>query len=191
MKSWQNILLGIFVGIILSSAIYLIASPPRGTTVELLPAPTAGPLMIHVDGSVQQPGVYPLSRGSRVQDALLAAGGMTGEANTAAVNLAAPLRDGEKLHIPAQGTPFAPRAPAYEEETAQPNLVGPVNLNSASLEALENLPGIGPTRASQIIAYREQNGGFQSIEEIMEVSGIGPASFERLKDWITVSDAQP
>lgn len=193
MKNWHQTLLGIFVGVILSAAFFLIASAPRGAAVELMPAPTPAPILIHVDGAVRNPGVYPLEQGSRVRDAVLAAGGLGDKANSSVLNLAAGLKDGDKLHIPAIGTPLAPvtAATGTEHETEPDGSIGPVNINTADEETLSTLPGIGTTRAQQIIAYREQHGGFKTIEEILEISGIGPASFERLKELITVEAAIP
>lgn len=190
MKNWQQTLLGLFVGMILSALILLVALPPRGTPVELLPAPTLAPISVHVSGAIREPGVYQLPQGSRVQEAVDAAGGLQIEADLQAINLAARIKDGEKIHIPVKGE-IAPSIPARTNpsekigsEAADEGTL--VNINTASLEELLNLPGIGETRAKDIIAYRESHSGFKSIDEIQEVSGIGPVIFERLKDFIVV-----
>ncbi len=203
MKKWLHPLLWIMLGMVASAAIFLISSPPRGKPVELLPAPTAAPILIHVDGAVKSPGVYGLPRDSRLQDAINEAGGFTDQANQGAVNLATRLKDGDKVHIPTLSTPSAPepvvssdgeptaapsgktRSGAANAATATPS--GPVNINTATLEELQTLTGIGPTRAQDIIDYREAHGGFKTIEEIQNVKGIGPATFEKLKDRITVN----
>jgi competence protein ComEA len=106
------------------------------------------------------------------------------------VNLAARLKDGERVHVPRTGdAPVAVpddsgRSTGMDLEKATP--AGPVNINTASLEELQTLPGIGETKAKAIIAYREDKQGFKSIDELQNVTGIGPATFERLKDLITV-----
>lgn len=190
MKNWQQTLISIFVGMILAAAIFLVALPPRGVPVELLPAPTPAPLLIHISGAVQNPGVYQLPQGSRLNDAVEAAGGLKSDADLDAINLAARLRDGEKIHVRALGEvdqdlPGMTRSlPANENGASNP--VSLVNINTASLEELQTLPNIGESRALAIIAYRESHSGFKSIEEIQEVRGIGPAIFDQLKDLISV-----
>jgi len=193
MKNWQHTLLGILIGLILSGVLYIIAVPPRGTSIELIPAPTPAPILVHVDGEIQHPGVYPLPRESRVQDAIQAAGGLKENANHNAVNLAERLKDGQKLNIPAFGTPNAPvelpAAPQKQKEIAaagsKPS--GPIDLNTATAEDLQTLPGIGPSRAQQIIDYRETHGGFKTIADLQDISGIGEATFLKLKDLIIVN----
>jgi competence protein ComEA len=193
MKQWHYTLLVFLVGMIASAALFLVASPPRGTAVELLPAPTPAPIVIDVDGAVLRPGVYSLPRESRVQDAIQAAGGLSQTANQNAVNLATRLKDGDKLTIPALGTPFAiepATPPATRSKAVDPSLATPgalVNLNTASLEELQTLPGIGPTKAQQIIDYRQAHGVFKTIDELQNVTGIGPATFEQLRSFVTVN----
>lgn len=188
MKTWQHILLGVLIGIVLTAVFVIVASPPRGTAVTLMPAPTLAPLLVQVDGAVKNPGVYNLPRESRVREAIQAAGGYTGEASSDSINLAARIKDGEKIVIPSTSSPSIPEASSSNslESRVAPISSGMVNLNSATSAELETLPGIGQTRAGDIISYRESHGGFKSIEEIQEVNGIGPATFERLKDLITI-----
>jgi competence protein ComEA len=190
MKSWQHTLTGIFIGLILAAAILIIAQSPRGAPVELLPAPTPAPIAIYVRGAVRSPGVYELPQGSRVEAALAAAGGCLDGAGQPALDLAARLKDGETVYVAAPGEtalPAASRTIPLSGITPDNLAAGaPVNLNTATLAELQTLPGIGETRASEIVAYRESHGGFQSIEEIQEVPGIGPVMFERLKDRIVV-----
>ncbi len=194
MKNWQYTLLWLFLGMIATAILFLVTAPPRGKSIELLPAPSPAPIMVHVDGAVRQPGVYALAPGSRTQDAIQAAGGLSTEANVDAINLAAPLRDGDKLVIPRIGTPAAAQPAAVPTSIrAQPlpgldSSVGSlVNINTATLEELQTLPGIGAVRAQDIIDYRQANGAFKTIEELEKVTGIGPATFERIKDLITVN----
>jgi len=190
MKSWHSILIGIFIGLILSAAILLIALPPRGTPVELLPIPTAAPIAVDVGGAVQSPGVYLLPQGSRVEGAVQAAGGFQDNAERKSINLAAQLKDGEKVYIPAldESDPFQSpaRSPSGERSAELILSESPINLNTATLEELQTLPGIGEARANDIIEYRVSHAGFMSIEEIQNVPGIGPVMFDRIKDLIFV-----
>lgn len=136
-------------------------------------------ICVHVCGQVCRPGVVMLPGGSRAWEAVEAAGGLTEEAQEEAVNLAALLQDGEKLYIPAVGE----SVPETEEERPDSGLV---NLNTADAERLQSLPGIGESRAADIISYRERNGGFESVEEIMQVPGIKESTYEKIRDKISV-----
>jgi len=197
MKSWQTLILGIFIGLLAAGLIILVASRPRGQPISLRPAPTAAPLVIYITGAVKQPGVYNLPTNSRVTDALSTAGGITSEGDSTSLNLAAPLHDGERIWVPAQTTP-TPTMPNLPTETIHPlkptptaTLVPPspdhpLNINTATLEELQTLPGIGATRAQQIIAFRQTNGLFMAPEDLMKVPGIGAGTFAKLKDLIAV-----
>jgi len=126
-----------------------------------------------------------LPKGARVQDAISAAGGFLADADKTGINLAQLLEDGEQLDIPfGEGASLV--IPTPEVENVDPGETELININTASQFQLESLPGIGPTTAQKIIDYREENGPFSTIEEIMDVSGIGPGTFERIKDLITV-----
>jgi competence protein ComEA len=128
--------------------------------------------------------VYALPKDSRVQDGISAAGGFLAEAQKTDINLAAPLEDGERLDIPyIEGASPVIATPAEEVVVTTTELV---NINTASQSELESLPGIGPTTAQKIVAYREANGPFINAEDIINVSGIGPGTYERIKDLITV-----
>lgn len=186
MKHWLSFVTGAFVGISILSVIYAAANQPRGEVINILPAPTAAPLMIQVAGEVQQPGIYTLPRGARVQDAVQAAGGFTTEANQSGVNLAARLRDGEKVLIPGKTATRSESADESSPETVVVNF--PIDLNTATLEELDQLPGIGPSRAQDILNYREQHNGFSQVEEIKDVPGIGDTTYERMKDLIYVEN---
>lgn len=141
---------------------------------------SAGVIYVHVCGAVNEPGVVELPEGSRAEAGVSAAGGMRADADTDYVNLAAPLADGEKLYIPTLEEGRALKEQEAEKES------GLVNINTADSAALCTLPGIGESRAASIIAYREEHGAFQSVEDIMKVSGIGESAFGKLKDLITV-----
>jgi competence protein ComEA len=132
--------------------------------------------------------VYFLDPGSRVEDAITAAGGFLTEAYTDSINLAAPLSDGSKVLVPLHQDPVTSTETTQDttanDQSAQ--TVFPININTASKETLMQLPGIGEVKAQAIIEYRNQNGPFTSLEQIQEVSGIGPATFEKLKELITI-----
>lgn len=157
------------------------------------PAKSAMPaVVVHVTGQVKDPSVVTLPAGSRVEDAVQAAGGLTAAADGEAVNLARLLVDGEQIHIPAPGEDPKPgpadardreetTGPAGGEETDSAK----IDLNTADATILQTLPGIGPVTAEAIIAHREAT-PFVSIEDLLLVNGIGPKTFEKLKDSVTV-----
>lgn len=137
---------------------------------------TAPRLVVDVAGAVRRPGLYRLATGARVDDAVAAAGGGTARADIASVNLAAPLSDGEQVLVPARGAAGAVGA-------ATGNTI--VDLNSATAEQLDTLPGIGPSTAAKIVAYRQQHGAFHSLAELDAISGIGPSKLAELKGLVT------
>lgn len=145
------------------------------------PTPAPAPVRVHVAGAVLQPGVYELPHGSIVLDAIEAAGGAAAEADLERVNLAVELRDQQQVYLPRRGEANHP--PPVSGGGAESPLI---NINTAPSAELETLPRIGPATALKIIAYREANGPFETIEEIQDVPGIGPATFEGIKGLITV-----
>jgi competence protein ComEA len=182
-KRWYWLGAFIVVGILLGAGILLLVTrPPTGNPITLLPAPTAAPITVYVSGNVNQEGLYSLPVGSRVNDAIQAAGGFLNEANTGLINLAKILEDGEQINVPGLITPDIPVNPTRMLTPA----MGLVNINTASLEQLDTLPNIGPVTAQDIIDYRNKNGLFASIEALMDVPGIGEGKFEAIKDLITV-----
>ena len=156
------------------------APAPAGSLA--LAAEPAAPRRVLVDvvGEVRRPGVYELEEGSRVLDAVRKAGGAKPKAALELVNLAAPVADGGQIVVPAKlsqgGTPAAVGAAAGSQ--ASP---APVHLNSATLEQLDSLPGVGPVTAQKILDYRQEHGAFQSVDELDAIPGIGPARLEALK----------
>jgi len=190
-KNWWLVALGILFGLLGAGAVILASSPPRGTPIQLLPPPTPAPIQVHITGAVHNPGVYALPINSRVEDAIQTAGGFTEAAQQDRINLAAKLQDGDQVQVPAQSESAA-TDPTSTQKTGEQSKEGTtftiVNLNTASQEELETLPGIGPVTAGKIIDYRLTNGDFGIIEEIQKVSGIGPATYENIKNLITVSE---
>ncbi|MBQ8305111.1 MAG: helix-hairpin-helix domain-containing protein [Blautia sp.] len=148
----------------------------------------AGPSSIYVDvsGAVMEPGVYELPEGSRVFQAIDAAGGLTEDAAPEAVNRAESVVDGQQIRIPGREELMLPDGgqPAFGELSSADT--GKVNLNSATLEELCTLPGIGESKAETILTYRKKNGRFSGIEELMNVPGIKEATFEKIKEYVTV-----
>ena len=137
-------------------------------------------LLVHAAGAVQRPGVYELRAGSRVTDLIDAAGGPTDDADVDQLNLAAPVTDGERVYVPRVGEVVAA---ATSGADATP---GPLNLNTATLEQLDELPGVGPATAQAIIDERERRGGFTSVDDLLDVRGIGPSKLGALRDLVTV-----
>jgi competence protein ComEA len=159
---------------------------PAPPVIEAEAAP-ARELVVHVVGAVQHPGLYRLREGSRVDDAIRLAGGAKPKAELALVNLAAPVADGQQVLVPAQGAAPAPGPSAGGAASggiAGGGAGGTVHLNSATLEQLDTLPGIGPVTAQQILDYRTANGAFSSVDELDAVPGIGPARLEQLKPLV-------
>lgn len=178
---------------------------PHLTGVAPEPTPeTGGPVIVSVVGLVHNPGLVTLASGSRVADAIAAAGGSRDGADTATLNLARPVADGEQVVVgalPPDGAPppgsavlaaggapepAGPDSAGGRAESAEPGGEGKVNLNSASAAELESLNGVGPATASAIIEYRESSGPFSSVEQLGEVKGIGPAKLENLREQVVV-----
>ena len=145
---------------------------------------SAAVVVVSVTGAVKHPGLVRLPAGSRVADAVAAAGGMTDQADPTGLNLAERLTDGRSVVVPVKGRP-APAPPAGGTAPASGGS-GPVNLNTADLAALDALPGVGPSTASNILAWRDKNGTFVSVEQLQEVPGIGPAKYAQLAPLVTV-----
>jgi competence protein ComEA len=166
--------------------------PPPVILTILPPPPTAlptaspppGPVRVHIAGAVATPGVRTLPPGATVYDAIEAAGGLASDADINRINFAAMAQDGQQILVPRQDSTLAP------EDGAIPTPRGAasetVDINSASKESLETLPGIGPVLADRIIAYRQANGPFFTLDDLLAVKGIGEATLEKLRPWITL-----
>lgn len=155
---------------------------PATVAVDDGPGGAATTIVVHVAGAVRHPGVYRVHDGTRVDAAIRRAGGPTRKANLDALNLAAKLSDGRQVLVPTR----AAVAATGDAQAAAAGQGLPVNLNSATAAELDALDGIGPTTAQKIIDYREQHGGFASIDDLDLVPGIGPATVESLRDSVTV-----
>lgn len=163
--------------------------PPPTATPRPSPSPLPTTITVYVNGAVAHPGVYTLPDGSRVVQALDAAGGLTDAADADGLNQARPLRDGEQVYVPARGTPPPPLVGSASGAAPSSKATAPaarINLNTASKEELDTLPGVGAVLAERIIQYREKNGPFQRPEDLKKVPGFGGTKlYEGLKDRIT------
>lgn len=173
---------------------WVLSSRPEPIVI-LTPAPTSVPaptatdtpalVRVYVSGAVESPDVYVLTPGALVKDAIAAAGGATDEADLVRVNLALEVVDQQQVHVPCEGeTPVPGTLP--DRAVTVPLDEGPININLATIEQLETLPGIGPAFAERIVAYRTEYGPFETVQEIMDVRGIGPATLAKFEDQITV-----
>lgn len=166
--------------------------PPEASMARAGGAPVAGAVtsttapkqvVVHAAGAVVAPGVYSLAAGSRVDDLLKAAGGASPEADLDRVDLAAVLVDGSQVYVPRAGQAVPAVASGGAASAASS---GPVDLNTATLEQLDALPGVGPATAKAILAERGKRGRFKSVEDLLDVRGIGPAKLDAIRDLVTV-----
>jgi competence protein ComEA len=155
------------------------ARADRRPAMTVTTVPTA--FVVHAAGAVRRPGVYRVGPGARVTDVIEAAGGASPDADLNRLNLAAPVADGTQVYVPRLGeavpasTTNGPATPA-----------GPLDLNTATLEQLDELPGVGPATAKAILAERDRRGRFRSVDDLLDVRGIGPAKLDALRDLVTV-----
>jgi competence protein ComEA len=202
-KEFTNILIGVLIGICLGIGGATLARQTRPAPIVIIPpaptstpapTPTPAPIQVFVNGAVAKPDIYELPPESNVKKAIAAAGGFTENANTVVVNLAQPLSHGYQVYVPTiaestiQSPPIVSKpegltTQSYANSGTETN--GLVNINIATLDDLDTLPGIGPSIAQKIIDYRDANGSFPNAEAIMNVSGIGEAKYNQIKDLIT------
>ena len=184
LRSGRIFLAGLMIGLIFSGVLLLVISRPRGRPIKLLPPPTPESLRVHVAGAVSEPGVYTLPMEAIVSQAIEAAGGPLDEAILDMVNMAAELEDGQQIFVPVKvdtSSETYPSVPIFV-----PASVDKININTAPAAKLETLPGIGPSLAKKIVEFREAHGPFLKIEDLLNVSGIGPAKLEEIKGLITI-----
>jgi competence protein ComEA len=175
----------VLVGLLAGGILFLVSKPVQGEPIELKPPPTQAPILVHISGQVIQPGIYSLPSGSRVADAVEAAGGMTDQADESKINLASLLDDGQKIQVPAIQNILAGQSETHSG--ASPSIEDPLDLNTASQVELESLPEIGPKTALAILTYRDEHGPFKTVEELLDVPGIGPATLAKIRDLVAVN----
>jgi competence protein ComEA len=159
------------------------AAPSAGAVTSAAPSPSGPPIIVDVTGWVHEPGVYEFVQGERVIDAVERAGGARNGADLSVLNLAAPLTDGTQVVVPKQGAAPVGTVP---DATGSGTTSGLVNINTASATEFETLSGIGEVLAGAIVDYRTENGPFASVDDLEDVSGIGPATLEEIRDQVTV-----
>jgi competence protein ComEA len=203
-RIWWAVAFGIVGGLLGAGLIWLASQPPPGKAIPLVPLSTQSQILVHVGGAVYSPGIIALPPRSQVSEAIQGAGGFLPDADPQALNLAAFLQDGEQILVPTirpivqasavevteiplagEVSPVPSSSPPTSLTNNQVNLI---NINTATQVELETLPGIGAVIANRIIEYRLANGPFLTIDSIQEVDGIGPKTYEKIKDLITVSD---
>ena len=155
------------------------SAAPVLARVERASAPR---LVVHVVGAVRRPGLYRLREGARIADAVRRAGGATRRADLQLINLAAPASDGAQVVVPIRSGPGSASTSTASTPGSAP--AGPVHLNTATLEQLDALPGVGPVTAQKILDYRDEHGAFSSVDELDAIPGIGPARLEQLRELV-------
>ena len=189
MKSILNLVMGILIGLIMAGLLFLTVRAPVGKPVELMPSPTPAPIVVYVTGAVKRPGVYRLPLDSRLADAVLQAGGFIDSAEIAKVNLADKVIDGDQIVIPGAvsvPTPILTIGGDGILVTPTPPAGEPVDINTATVEELDALPGIGLTAAKAIVEYRTTNGRFTRVEDLLKIPGIGPTTLDQLRGLVIV-----
>jgi competence protein ComEA len=178
-------IIGVLVSLLVLAGVVMYMRRPTPQPIEIVepspsPIPTPVQIAVYITGAVVNPGVHYLPEGSRIEEALQAAGGPTAEADLNRINLARRVHDEEQIYVPQVGeeNPLAP--------SGGPSGGSLININTATPAEMETLPGIGPTLAQRIVDYREAHGPFVAIEDVMNVQGIGEGLFSEIRDLITV-----
>lgn len=180
----MGFLIAAVIGRTRPAAIFITPPVPTATPPA---TETPGPVRIFVSGEVSHPAVYELPANEIVEDAVRAAGGFTEKANRNVVNLALPLIDGMHVHVPSTEENVSAPVLSNGQLSTSGSGGGPIDINKATLEELDKLPGIGPVTAQSIIDYRQSNGPFADVSELINVSGIGPVRFEQIRELVIVN----
>jgi len=189
MKNIFNIVIGILIGLLAAGLLYLTVRAPQGQPVQLLPSPTPAPIVVYVTGAVNRPGVYRLPLDSRVVEAVQQAGGFMPGADIAQVNLADRVEDGQQIVIPGGKDIPTPQLTIGGNGllvTPTPPAGQPLNINTATADQFDQLPGIGPTTAKAIVDYRTANGNFKVLEDLLKIPGIGPSTLEQIRGLVVI-----
>ena len=206
----SQLLLAVLIVGAVSWRLFMASEPPVEESIPLAQSPVSSPVpeqstlqesseavpaglvqasrdvvVVHVAGAVQNAGLVTGTAIWRVDDAVTAAGGPRGDADLDRLNLAALIRDGERIYVPTVGQDAPPEI-AGSSASTQSVRVGPVNINTADAQTLETLPGVGPSTAATIISHREEHGAFGAVDALVAVRGIGPATLDALRDHVTV-----
>lgn len=175
-KPWLMPAIYILAGAVITAILFTVSQPARGYPIELTPAPTQM-VRVQVDGSVARPGLYSLIEGARVEDAITAAGGAQTGTDLSTINLARPLKDGEKITVGVNPS---------TQPSAADSAAALIDLNTATAAQLDSLPGIGVARAEAILAYRTEHGSYISVDELLQVPGISQDLYAKIKDLVKV-----
>jgi len=178
MKRWFSFIAGVLLGLMIGGVIYLVASPRVKPSISYISPTNTTKIVISITGAVRNPGVFTLNYGSRINDAIDAAGGLSENAKIDGVSLAQVLEDEENIFIPSTSNDL----PSSISKSQ-----GKININTASLEELISLPGIGQEKAQAVIDFRNQHGNFSSIQDLLYVPGFGQGILNSIIDLITVN----
>lgn len=180
-------LLGIVIGLLVGRFWLFRPAPLRlevPTPMPLQPTPTPSPVQAYITGAVANPGVYTLPAGSRVASLVAAAGGFTDDADRSAVNLAQVVTDGMQVHVPREGERPAVTGTPRARRTPTPTVSFPLDINTASVEELQAIPGVGPTTARRIVEGRP----YGEVDDLLRVRGIGPVTLEKIRPYVMVGE---
>jgi competence protein ComEA len=178
LKPWQHVTLGILIGLLLGGVLLLLIDARQGEPIQLVTATPKAYIEVNVAGSVAAPGVYQLKPGQRVYDAIATAGGASDSADLNRLNLAAILEDGQRVYVPGSKTSSDASSLISTDQL--------MNLNTASLEELMSLTGIGEVKAQAIIDYRNNLGSYSSLDQLLEVTGISQNLLDELRPILTL-----
>jgi competence protein ComEA len=184
LRNFKSYLAGFLAGLLSTGLLLIFISGPRGQPIQLQPPPTSGPILVYVSGAVAHPGVYEMPADAVIQHAIETAGGPIEGAVLDIINLAAQLKSGQQIYVPHENDQSDTTSVIIPDAILATGEL--ININAATAPELESLPGIGPSIALKIVEFRESNGPFLEIDDLLQVSGIGPAKLEQIRDLISV-----